>query len=213
MRTMRRFWGVLLILAPVVAFAQSPAPQDRTFSPQIWHPAPGPDEFISVEPAKPLAHKGWGVGLYFNYARNLLSILNYDAQRMTAGSTRANIVGNLIGADVYAAIGVIDRLQFALAIPMTLWQNGDNFHDPNCDTVSSACVRGASGFAFGDPRIHIKARLYGKDSGGIQISLSHWLGIPLATDYGTDGKAGEFGGEKRFTGFSGEPRVLVGWEG
>src|SRR5262249_19819839 len=121
-------------------------------------------------------------------------------------------IGNLLGADLYAAVGVINRLQFALSIPMTMYQSGDNFHDPNCDVGTTPCVKGASGFQFGDPRIHLKARLYGKDSGGIQLAVSHRLSIPLATDGGNFGRNADFGGEKRFTGFAGEPRILVGWE-
>ena len=41
---------------------------------------------------------------------------------------------------------------------------------------------------------------------GFAIALSYWQGLPFADD-------SNFGGEKHFTGWTGEPRVLVGWRG
>ena len=109
------------------------APQERSFSPQLFHPAPGPDLFITVEPAAPLRHKQWGVGLYFNYARKPLSILTFDdatggtPSASAENSSRADIIRHLVGGEVWAGIGVINRLQFALSLPMTLWQTGSDF--------------------------------------------------------------------------------------
>jgi outer membrane protein OmpA-like peptidoglycan-associated protein len=191
---------VSLFLLAVPALAQN---QDRTFSPQLWHPAPGPDHFISVEPAQPFGHKGWGVGLYLNYARNQFSILNFDTTQMKATSSRADILAHGIGADVWAGIGLWKRFQLALAIPMMIYQTGSDFIDAD-PAPAGTRVRAASGFAFGDPRLHLKGLLYGKDY-GFKLALSHWLGFPFGND-------SEFGGEKHFTGFSGEARALAGWD-
>ncbi len=150
----------------------------------------------------PLRHLGWSVGLYLNYARNEFSILNFDSKSMSAGGTRADLIKAGIGADLMASFGFLNRFQIALAIPMTLYQTGDNFNDAN-PMPNGTHVNAPSGFAFGDPRIHLKARLYGKEL-GFQIALSHWLSIPAA---GMD-----FGGEKQGSGWAGEPRLLLGWE-
>ncbi len=175
----------------------------------MFHPAPGVDLFNTVEPVQPLRHLQWGVGLSLNYARKPLSILTYDDNTGGTPSTsaersgRADIVRNMLGAELWAALGLINRLQLALSLPMTLWQNGQDFVSPN-PQPDGTNVKGASGYAFGDPRIHIKVRAYGKER-GFQVGLSHWLAIPL-------GKDSEFGGEHNFTGFHGEGRLLLGWD-
>ncbi|HZS38745.1 MAG TPA: OmpA family protein [Polyangia bacterium] len=193
-----RLLTALCLAASATASAQPV--QDRSFNPQIFHAAPGPDEFISVEPAAPLQHKGFAFGAYFNYARNEFSILGFDATKGTTSGSRSDLIKAAIGADLWGAFGLWNRFQIALAIPMTLYQTGNDFTDSHL----AAPVKAPSGFAFGDPRIHLKVRLWGKDR-GIQISLSHWLSIPL-------GKDDDFGGEKHFGGVAGEGRVLAGWE-
>jgi outer membrane protein OmpA-like peptidoglycan-associated protein len=197
-RRLARLLVALSLAASAVASAQPI--QDRSFSPQVFHPAPGPDEFISVESAVPLGHRGFAFGLFFNYARNEFSILGYDPTKMSTTSDRADLIKAAIGADLWAAYGLWNRFQLALAIPMTLYQTGNDLTDPN----RAAPVKAPSGFAFGDPRIHLKVRFYGKER-GLQVGLSHWLSIPLGND-------GDFGGEKHFTGVAGEARVLAGWE-
>src|SRR5262249_50105136 len=122
--------GVCLALVGS-AQAQTPPRQDRSFSPQLFHPAPGPDQFVTVEPAAPLRHLSFGLGLYFNYARNPLAILSYNQSSMEAGSARANLIAHMLGAELWAGIGFINRLQLAISIPMTWFQTGERFDSAN----------------------------------------------------------------------------------
>ncbi len=183
--------------------AQQAATVERSFNPRMWFPAPGPDRFVSVEAAAPLPHKGWAVGLYFNYARNTFSIYRYDNNDERIEQNRAALMRTAVAMDLYAAIGLIGRLQLALALPMTLHQSGTSFSDIN-PAPSGTQVNAPNGFALGDPRLYIKARLYGKGYGA-QVALSHWLSFPFGNDK-------QFGGEKHFTGFSGEGRILAGYD-
>lgn len=197
----------VLVVVCLAASAASAQPLDRSFNPQLFHPAPGPDYFISVEPAQPLGHKSFGVGLFFNYARNTFSILDYDSAQMRAAGTRVDLLGHALSMDVWGAIGLFRRLQIAVSIPMRLYGTGSDFVYDNPATMNvnpDVSVRAPSGFAMGDPRLHLKVLLYGKDY-GFKLALSHWLGFPFGND-------SEFGGEKHFTGFSGEPRLLAGWD-
>src|SRR5262249_34175691 len=93
--------------------------------------------------------------------------------------------------------------QIAVLIPMTLYQTGNDFVSVN-PQPDGTMVKGAEGYAFGDPRLHLKVLLYGKEY-GFKISLSHWLSFPFGND-------SEFGGERHFDGFAGEPRVLAGYD-
>src|SRR3954468_14103910 len=148
-----RHVGLLVALSLSTFFsnkAAGQALQERSFSPQMFHPAPGPDEFVSVETAVPLRHKGWAVGLFFNYARNQFSILNFDNSAMKAGDSRADLLANSLSLDAWAAFGFFNRFQVALDIPMALFQSGDDFNSPN-PLPGGTHVAAASGFAFGDP--------------------------------------------------------------
>ncbi|MDB4966014.1 MAG: OmpA/MotB domain protein [Myxococcales bacterium] len=186
-------------LYPSRAFAQ----QDRSFNPQLFHAAPGPDEFITVEPAPVIRHKGYGIGLFVNYGRNEFSVFGYDAIKRGTTDVRANLIQNVIATDVWAAFGLFNRLQLAIAWPMTIFQNGQSFDDVN-PPPDGTHIKAPNGFALGDPRLHVKALIYGK-AHGAQLAVSYWQGFPFGNDK-------QFGGEKHFTGFSGEPRLLVGWE-
>ena len=203
-----RPWGAALALAaaalvlgihPRVASAQ----QARSFNPQLFHPAPGPDEFITVESAVPLPHKAYSLGLTLNWARDEFSIFSYDQASSSTSKVRANLIDNALGGELWGAFGFLDRFQVALSLPMTLFQNGDDFDDAN-PPPGGTHVKAPNGFAFGDPRVYLKARLYGHQR-GVQIALSHWLSIPLGNDK-------QFGGELHYSGFAGEARVLAGWE-
>src|SRR4051812_36100315 len=168
--------GLLALLHPCNVFAQ----QDRSFNPQIFHVAPGPDEFITVESAVPLRHKAYGLGLTLNWARNEFSIFNYDAIKKQTTGIRANLLGNVIGSDVWAAFGLFNRFQIAISWPMTLYQNGQSFDDPN-PPPDGTHVASPLAFALGDPRLHLKARIYGKDHGA-QVAVSYWQGFPFGND-------------------------------
>jgi len=192
-----------VVSAPSRAQAQDAGLQPHTFNPRMFWAAPGPDEFITVEPARPFAHKAFGVGVLFNYGRDTFSVRGYDSVAQRATGSRADLLSGQIAADVWAGVGLWNRLQIALVIPMTIYQYGNDFTDPN-PAPGGTTIKGGNGFAFNDPRVHLKVLLYGKER-GFNIALSHWLGIPL-------GDENNFGGERHFDGFSGEGRVLAGWE-
>src|SRR5579862_6489783 len=122
--------GVALAVVAGASGAQAQR-TDRSFNPQLFHPAPGPDEFVTVEPAAPLGHLQYQVGLYLNYARDELSIFSYDTNSNSTGSIRSNIIANALAADLWAGFGLWRRLQIAVQLPMTLYQNGQSFNDPN----------------------------------------------------------------------------------
>src|SRR6476619_1072626 len=159
-KLLRPFWGLLsTILLCGIAHAQ-----DRSFSPQLFHPAPGPDQFVVVESAVPLTHKGFGFGLYFNYARNEIQLSGYDVVNMRPSGAHADLIANALSADVWAGVGLWNRLQIAVSLPMVLSQSGTDFDDTSV-VPRGAHVTAPSGFALGDPRLHLKFRFYGKDRG------------------------------------------------
>src|SRR4051794_40064391 len=87
-----------LLVAATLCVATGARAQDRSFSPQLFHPAPGPDEFVTIEAARPLQHKAYGLGLYLNYARNPFSIYQYDTTSMSTGKIISNVISNIVAA-------------------------------------------------------------------------------------------------------------------
>lgn len=196
--------GTVASLAAWVLLAPQGAVAQRSFNPQLFHPAPGPDAFVTVESAVPLAHKAYSLGLTLNWARDPFALLGYDQQKGTTTGARAVLLQNVLGGELWGAFGLFDRFQLALSVPVTLFQNGQRFDDDN-PPPGGTHLKPPSALAMGDPRLYLKARLYGHEE-GLQLGLSHWLSVPIGSDQ-------RFGGEKHFSGFAGEGRVLVGWEG
>ena len=130
------------------ASAQQGTPLDRTFSPQLFHPAVGPDEFLSTEAAMPLAHLNYSMGLWLNYSRNSLTIYPVDPSSNTVGKAVASPLRDALSADLVFAIGLWDRLQVGIGVPMTVFQTGDDFH--YIDNGQPGTVPRANGFGLGD---------------------------------------------------------------
>ncbi len=190
--------AIALALPGSVASAQnSPA-----FSPQLFHPAPGPDEFVTVESARPLSHLSVGAGLYLDYTHDPLSILTYSSRTGDPFGTTVHVQEYVLSSELWVGLGLWDRLQLALSLPLTLYQDGDSF-DGDAPPPDGTHVRPPSGFALGDPRLYLKVRLYGK-AAGLQLSVSHWLSVPIGND-------GALGGAPHYGGFAGEPRLLAEW--
>src|SRR5205823_6036093 len=95
------------------------------------HPTVGPNEFLSTEPAAPLPHLNFNLGLWFNYSRGSFALSNITCdtagQNCKVSSSGGAAVKNLLGADLVFAIGLFDRLQIGIGLPMTLYQDSDGF--------------------------------------------------------------------------------------
>ena len=122
-------------------------------------------------------------GSTLNYARNEFSIFNYDAiKEQDDGGARANLIANVLGADLWAALRPLQSLpDRASRCPMTLYQNGQSFNDAN-PPPGGTHVAAPIGFALGDPRLHLKVRHLRQGARASQLALSHWLGFPLGND-------------------------------
>lgn len=194
-------FAIPLFLAAVGsrAQAQQGPPLDRTFSPQLFHPSVGPDDFVATPSAVPLPHLNYSMGLWFNYSRNTFAI--YQVDTTGAVTPKVQLLKNALALDVVFAFGLFDRLQIGLGIPMTVFQNGDNF--PYNDNGMFGTAQAASGFALGDPWIDIKVRIWGGDR-GINIAAAPFISIPasLAT-------SDSFGGESSVTFGA---NLLGGWQ-
>ena len=206
MRALTRGVAVAIVAWAHVAGAQQPpfTSRDASFNPQLFHPAPGGEEFVTVEPAAPLHHEQVGAGAWLDWARNPFSVLTYSSRTHDPYGASVQVQSNVLAGEAWLGVGVWERLQVALSLPMTLYQNGQPF-DGDYPPPDGIHIRPPTGFALGDPRLYLKLFVWGKPR-GFQFAISHWLSAPLGND-------DRFGGERHFSGFAGEPRLIAEWIG
>ena len=198
MRAVRRF-GLALVLTflgvGTRAHAQTgggiPAPPhlDRSFDVQLFHPAVGSQSFITLDSAEVLEHRLWHLGLVTSYQREPLSY-TLVSQGVPASPIGMVPVQNLAMAELVAAMGLRNRFEIGMALPLALAWGGDGFDSYGRATGGSA----ATAAAVGDLRVEGKAEVvgFGRDRAFL---LSVSAGGTLPT-----GDESAFLGEKTLTG-------------
>ena len=129
---------------------------------QNFRPAVGTWNYFSVESARVAPHKRFVPSLTINYGNQPLTIRNADDEIVQ------KIVEHLITGDFQAAVGIGDRLEFGLTVPVNWIGAGDD-----------APFEG--GVALGDIRITPKIRLFGfedHDASGVGMAISIPVDLP-----------------------------------
>ena len=208
---------VSLFTAPLAA--QAPEhPQDTAFQVDLFEPAPGPRNYFSVEGPEIGDDLKPFVGAELSYHHRPFVILGCDAEG-NCGDERGviNVVENLMVVDVLGSFNFLKRFQVGLALPVIVWQKGENF------TVVSESAPGG-GFderlvknttntessaygTIGDIRLHLKVRILGEErKNGFQLSAAVIPTLPMSKWTGQgDGYSGS--GFLTVTA----PRVIAGY--
>ncbi len=165
------------------ARAQEP-PLDRSFDVQLYEPAIGVRQLLTLETARVPAHLGWGVGLHIGYMNSPLSVYVVDSGNNL--KERYPIVGNHLTTYLYGFIGFMKRFQLSLGVPV-YWQSQDAKYDELLDrfNTSTPAVDGAT---MGDLRLHFKSFIYGLDKNQHNLAASLTLTFPILHWAGVDDK-------------------------
>jgi OOP family OmpA-OmpF porin len=196
-----RWVGTVLLLSLLgvgsVARAQSggtapPALRlDRSFDVQLFHPAVGSQSFITLDSAEVLEHRLWHFGLVANYQTEPLSysLSAVDSNTGQVTAIKTVPVQNLAMAELVAAMGIRNRFELGLALPLAISWGGDAFSSYGQNVGTASTVVG-----LGDLRVEGKSELvgFGRDRAFL---LSVSAGATLPT-----GDSSAFLGEKTFTG-------------
>ena len=198
------------LFAPSVAGAQDDA-VDGAFGVQNFNPAPGPQNFLSVEGARVGNRNSYSVGLLINYANDPFVVydatcpsqpdlpagqdcpgdfeLSDEPKRIVASQVTGNFVGTFVP---------IRHLQIGLDLPLT-------FVDGNAvDTATGDLIDTQRAVGLGDPRLLGKYRFVGNGSGvGVAGSLA--ISIPFAQITGQDPEETHLGSDWPVV----VPRVVV----
>ncbi|XXF76448.1 Ig-like domain-containing protein [Myxococcaceae bacterium GXIMD 01537] len=153
---------------------------------QQYKPGPGVSDILGVHGARVSPHLGWSVGLSFNYANKPLNFYNPRTDTITAA-----LVKSQFGADLMGSIGLFDRLELGLVLPVTLQSS-----DP-APGLDSSFADGVSSGGIGDLRLVPKGKLVEGESFGLSLAVP--VSVPTA-------------GAKSFLGSSGlsaHPRLVA----
>ena len=171
--------GVGLTLSAGNVLAQDGNAQDGEFSVQRFEPAPGPDNFVTVEGARVQGKMAWSAGLFANYAykpfsvRSCVSETNCDDKNALL-SDDINVVKDLFTADILGSLTPFPALQIGLRVPLT-FVNGDGI-----DTATGQPADGGlSGFGVGDPMLEGKYRFFGEADSPLALAGGLFVSGPV----------------------------------
>ncbi|HVZ75581.1 MAG TPA: hypothetical protein VHJ20_24580 [Polyangia bacterium] len=160
---------------------------DHSIDANLFQPAIGPGNFLTIEGADVPDHKRLSFGLALNYQLRPFT-------SFTTGSTMAtsHIVDHQFASELDAAIGLFDRFQVGIGVPYTLYLDGDVVDDKGVPTTQRLTENG-----IGDARLEVKAQLatLGEDD---QYSIAASGGISIPTNKAVTGP--EYLGDRNVTG-------------
>ncbi|MCX5747178.1 MAG: hypothetical protein NT062_32310, partial [Proteobacteria bacterium] len=157
-----------------------------------YEPVPAGDPFLVVEaPSWSGAGRAFAAALSFDYAYHLLVADPAAAPISHATSGHLDLAGALFG-----------RVGWSLSVPLVIDQVGTAF----------AGV-GPTGTTAGDPRLGVRARLYGARDGAMTLSAAAYLWIPIGGEDQLTGDAGARGLGRLTLGGVARDRVRWGING
>ncbi len=138
----------LALVAPGRARAAD-VPFSKSIDAQLFQPAIGSHNFLTVDGADVPDHKRLSFALTLNYQRRPYSLFTTGTQTGTA-----YVVDNQLTGELDAAIGLFDRFQLGIGLPYTGWLDGDA-----ADAMGVATGGRLHENGIGDVRIEGKAQI------------------------------------------------------
>ena len=140
------------------------------------------DGILDVEAGRVRPHLQLDLALWLGYANDPLTVYRSGADgRERFGA----LVSNQIGGELTGVIGLFDRFQAGVAVPLVLSQSDDL--DPANPMMLSTP---GSSFAVGDLRLILKAQLVKQADTGIDVGVVGSLTFPTSSGDGFVGDSG-----------------------
>jgi hypothetical protein len=155
------------------ARAQGMPPIETTVDAQLWQPAIGPRNFLTVDNTAVLDHKRLGFGFSVNMQRRPYVVY---VQGAMPGTT--NLIDAQWTSDLTAAIGLFGRYQAGISVPFTLYLAGDEI-----DAMGMPRNFRLTESGIGDIRVEGKALLatLGEEE-EYTVGLTAGLSLPTGKD-------------------------------
>lgn len=143
MRHTNSHLGLVLMLFAFAFFASSTAWAQAQTKFQVEHFEPLPSQGINtlnVGKADVLGHLKPSAGLFFNYMKEPLVIAPVGGSVDDAGGGR--LIDNQLKAELLASLGLFDLASIGVAVPVVLYQNGDQLTQLGSNASVSSLVLG-----------------------------------------------------------------------
>ncbi|AKJ02477.1 putative repeat protein (TIGR01451 family) [Archangium gephyra] len=167
--------AVAVLVSGFPAQAQTPS-LSTAIDAQQFKPAPGKEDVLGLHGAGVPGHLRWRAGLFLNYADDPLVIINPANDALIT-----RLVDNQLGFDLVGAVGLGERFEVGLTLPIALQQSVTAITPTgNRDT--------AWGGGLGDLRLVPKVMLL--ESEGLRLGLALPLILPTGGASDFRGQAG-----------------------
>lgn len=179
-----------LLLAAGMLFVAAPARAGDAVDIQQFKPAPGSEDLLGVQSARPGSPGAWHSFAAVHYANQPFRLVD-----RASGKTAGSIVGHQTAFDIGGSWVWRERYEIGAVLPVTLNQNSGDASDLDPRVPGSVPAQG-----FGDLRVVPKARLFTRGDWTIGAAA------PLSLPTGGDGFLGRTEPTLR-------PRALASWGG
>ncbi len=174
--------------------ANGTVPQEG-FSASRFLPAPGGENYLSVDGAQVAGELVPSAGLVLDYAHRPFVLFDADCEAggtsdCTLGESEKDLVAYQFGIDPMGSITFAERFQVGLVMPLA-YSDGESFNAMIGDHPLN--LTGGTAFAMGDPRLSGKVRIVGEGNEGVFLAGLVFVTAPL----------GEATAEGRFMGHGG----------
>ena len=176
-----------MLASAAPAQAQLIPPLESTIDTQLWQPAIGPRNFLTVENTSIPEHKLLGFGLALTYQRHPYIIYTQGG----SAPGQSNVVDSQWWTELQASMGLFGRYQAGIAVPFTLYLAGDEINQMGMPINYRLTESG-----IGDVRVEGKALIatMGEDD---EYTVAVSAGLSLPTGKNADRP---FLGDKNVTG-------------
>jgi hypothetical protein len=159
--------GIVTFAPP--ALAQSEVPLDTTIDAQLFQPAIGPRNFITLDSPTVPEHKLFGFGVMLHYQHRPYSVFTQGAN-----PTQSHLIDHQLTTDLTAAMGLFGRYQVGFALPFTPYLAGDEITETGMPRFYRLTESG-----IGDVRVEGKAVIatLGEDE-DVTLGVSAGLSLP-----------------------------------
>lgn len=165
----------LLWLSP----ANAQTEDSTAITAQQYEPGPGANDILGVQSSRLQAHLEWQLGAHLNVADDVLEVRD-----LSSGDTVDKIIESQTGLDIIGAIGIRDRFEIGLVIPVTPFRT-------HGETTVGSVPSDLSVAALGDIRLVPKVAIPGlPDSFRVAISLPLILPTGKNTQFYGEGSIG-----------------------
>jgi outer membrane protein OmpA-like peptidoglycan-associated protein len=193
---MRNTIAAALALATLTVAASAWAQNDRAFNVQNFETSPGSGAFLTIEGATVPDEIGFRLGGMIGYQHMPLVIRECNAvegdECADFSDKKTLLVAHHLSLDVLGAISFYEAFEIGVAVPVVLYQTGDD----RPATATGPAIAGPEGAAgLGDIRLHLKLDLlhglFGFENENVGLAIVPVVTLPVGNAVQPDSFMGD----------------------